>query len=105
MMRRMPSLWRFVPLLAAVLVSCAPAAERPAAGLSQCNRDSLDTLYKGVFTFGTDQPVYPPWYMGDNPENGEGFEAAVAYAIADRLGYPREEVRWVRVPFNAALAT
>ena len=42
--------------------------------------------------------------MGDNPENGEGFESAVAYAVADRLGYPREEVRWVRVPFNAALA-
>ncbi len=105
MMRRMPALWRLVPLLAAVLVGCAPAAEQPpAAGLSQCHRDSLDTLYKGVFTFGTDQPVYPPWYMGDNPENGEGFEAAVAYAVADRLGYLREEVRWVRVPFNAALA-
>ncbi len=75
MMRRMPSLWRLVPLLAAVLVSCAPAAEQSAAaGLSQCKRDSLETLYKGVFTYGTDQPVYPPWYMGDNPENGEGFE-------------------------------
>ena len=105
MMRRMPSLWRLVPLLAAVLVSCAPAAEQPAAaGLSQCKRDSLDTLYKGVFTYGTDQPVYPPWYMGDNPENGDGFEAAVAYAVAEKLGYPREDVRWVRVPFNAALA-
>lgn len=105
MMRRMPSLWRLVPLLAAVLVSCAPAAEQPAAeGLSQCKRDSLDTLYKGVFTFGTDQPVYPPWYMGDNPENGEGFESALAYGVAARLGYPRDEVRWVRVPFNAALA-
>ena len=105
MMRRMPSLWRLVPLLAAVLVSCAPVAQPPvAAGLSQCKRDSLETLYKGVFTFGTDQPVYPPWYMGDDPENGEGFESAVAYAVADKLGYPREDVRWVRVPFNAALA-
>ena len=101
----MPSPWRFVPLLAAVLVSCAPAPEQPpAAGLSQCKRDSLDTLYKGVFTYGTDQPVYPPWYMGDNPENGDGFESAVAYAVADRLGYPRADVRWVRVPFNAALS-
>jgi polar amino acid transport system substrate-binding protein len=105
MMRRMPSLWRLVPLLAALLVSCAPVAEQPAAaGLSQCKRDSLDTLYKGVFTFGTDQPVYPPWYMGDNPENGEGFESALAYVVAAKLGYPRDEVRWVRVPFNAALA-
>ena len=105
MMRRMPSLWRLIPLLAALLVSCAPVAEQPAAaGLSQCKRDSLDTLYKGVFTFGTDQPVYPPWYMGDNPENGEGFESALAYDVAAKLGYPRDEVRWVRVPFNAALA-
>ncbi len=105
MMRRMPSLWRLVPLLAVFLVSCAPVAEQPAAaGLSQCKRESLNTLYKGVFTFGTDQPVYPPWYMGDNPENGEGFESALAYVVAAKLGYPRDEVRWVRVPFNAALA-
>lgn len=105
MMRHMPSSWRLAPLLAVVLAGCAPPAEPPAAvGLSQCQEDSLDTQYKGVFTVGTDQPVYPPWYMGDNPENGEGFESAVAYAVADKLGYPREDVRWVRVPFNAALA-
>src|SRR3954467_8256823 len=48
MIRRMPSPWRFVPLLAVVLVGCAPAAQQPtAAALSQCERDSLDTLYKG----------------------------------------------------------
>jgi polar amino acid transport system substrate-binding protein len=106
MIRRMPALWRLAPLLAAaVLAGCAPAAEQPSAGgLSQCHKDSLDTLYKGVFTFGTDQPVYPPWYMGDNPGNGEGFESAVAYAVAGKLGYARDDVRWVRVPFNAALA-
>jgi len=106
MIRRMPTLWRLAPLLAAaVLAGCAPAAEQPSAGgLSQCHKDSLDTLYKGVFTFGTDQPVYPPWYMGDNPGNGEGFESAVAYAVAGKLGYARDDVRWVRVPFNAALA-
>ncbi|MFY9920930.1 MAG: ABC transporter substrate-binding protein [Mycobacterium sp.] len=101
----MPMLRWLVAVTATALVGCAPAAEQPAAaGLSQCKRDSLDTLYKGVFTYGTDQPVYPPWYMGDNPGNGEGFESAVAYAVADRLGYSRDDVRWVRVPFNAALA-
>jgi polar amino acid transport system substrate-binding protein len=105
MMPRMPSLWRLAPLLVAALVGCAPPAEPPAAaGLAQCAHDSLDTQYKGVFTVGTDQPAYPPWYMGDNPENGEGFESAVAYAVAGKLGYPPEDVRWVRVPFNAALA-
>src|SRR5215210_7320814 len=105
MMPRTCSAWLLVPLLAAALVGCAPTTGPPVtAGLSQCTRDSLHTLYKGVFTVATDQPVYPPWYMGDNPENGEGFESAVAYALAARLGYPREDVRWVRVPFNAALA-
>src|SRR5689334_1686293 len=64
----------------------------------------LATLDPGIFTFGTDQPVYPPWYMGDNPASGEGFEAAVAYAVASMMDYTRDEVRWVRVPFNAALA-
>jgi polar amino acid transport system substrate-binding protein len=89
-----------VLLMASVLVACGqndtPLAER-------CTRDSLKTLYAGVLTVGTDQPVYPPWYMGDNPANGEGFEAAVAYAVAGQLGYPRDEVRWVRVPFDAVL--
>ena len=42
--------------------------------------------------------------MGDNPASGEGFEAAIAYAVADKMKYAREDVRWVRVPFNAALA-
>src|SRR5690349_5931508 len=64
----------------------------------------LATLYPGIFTFGTDQPVYPPWYMGDNPASGEGFEAALAYAVAAKMNYTRDDVRWVRVPFNAALA-
>jgi polar amino acid transport system substrate-binding protein len=108
MMRRM----RNVRMLASVVVAalaavtaCAPAADRPVAtGTEHCKKDSLETLYKGIFTFGTDQPAYPPWYIGDNPANGEGFESALAYAVAARLGYLRDDVRWVRVPFNAALA-
>src|SRR6185312_7818931 len=38
------------------------------------------------------------------PRNGKGFESAVAYAVADKLGYAKEDVKWVRVPFNAAIA-
>jgi polar amino acid transport system substrate-binding protein len=87
----------------AVATACAPAAQDTATGAANCNKDSLATLYRGIFTFGTDQPAYPPWYMGDNPASGEGFESALAYAVAERLGYARDDVRWVRVPFNAAL--
>jgi polar amino acid transport system substrate-binding protein len=61
-------------------------------------------LSKGTITFGTDQPAYPPWFIDDDPANGKGFESAVAYAVADKLGYGKNDVKWVRVPFNAAIA-
>jgi len=69
-----------------------------------CSKDSLTTLTKGTITFGTDQPAYPPWFIDDDPANGKGFESAVAYAVADKLGYAKQDVKWVRVPFNAAIA-
>jgi polar amino acid transport system substrate-binding protein len=90
-------------VLMLVLSGCAatPAATVPPLN---CEKADLPTLYKGVFTVGTDQPAYPPWYIGDDPANGDGFESAVAYAVADKLGYTADEVRWVRVPFNTAMA-
>jgi polar amino acid transport system substrate-binding protein len=105
MMPRMHVVWPPARVLIASAMiaasACAPAPHKPAA--DRCQHDSLSTIYKGVLTIGTDQPVYPPWYIGDNPANGEGFEAALAYAAAARLGYQKDSVRWVRVPFNAAL--
>jgi polar amino acid transport system substrate-binding protein len=87
-----------------VVAACAPEpAAPPAAGAPTCEPGALPTLTAGTLTFGTDQPVYPPWYLDDDPASGRGFESAVAYAIADRLGYPRERVTWVRVPFNASI--
>jgi polar amino acid transport system substrate-binding protein len=89
----------------AAITACAPVSNKTATATSdKCTKDVVGTLYSGIFTFGTDQPVYPPWYMGDNPASGEGFEAAIAYAVAAKMNYARDDVRWVRVPFNAALA-
>ena len=105
MMRPMRNVWRLAALVAAVATACAPISDKAATGSAdKCTKDLLGTQYPGIFTFGTDQPVYPPWYMGDNPASGEGFEAAIAYAVADKMKYARDDVRWVRVPFNAALA-
>ncbi len=62
---------------------------------------------------GTDNPAYPPWYAGgskssfwkiNDPSNGKGFEPAVAYAVAAKLGFPRSQVKWVYVPFNRSYA-
>ena len=96
---------------AAALLSaaCAPA-DAPGGGTSPssavaaaCTPGGLPTRTAGTLTIGTDQPVYQPWFVDDKPENGQGFESAVAYAIADRLGYPKDKVTWTRVPFNAAI--
>jgi polar amino acid transport system substrate-binding protein len=109
MMRPMRNVWKLTAVAAATTLAattaCAPVSDKTATGTAdKCTKNVLGTLYSGIFTFGTDQPVYPPWYMGDNPASGEGFEAAVAYAVAAKMNYANQDVRWVRVPFNAALA-
>jgi polar amino acid transport system substrate-binding protein len=112
MMPRMRNIPAALALLAGVgllaATACAPADETatssaPAAPAT-CSKDALPTLTKGKLTFGTDQPAYSPWFIDDDPANGKGFESAVAYAVADKLGYGKDDVTWVRVPFNAAIA-
>ena len=94
----------------AAATACAPADDTAtstssaSAAAGQCTKDGLTTLTKGSITFGTDQPAYPPWFVDDDPANGKGFESAVAYAVAGKLGFANQDVKWVRVPFNAAIA-
>ena len=92
----------------AAAAACAPAdntsSSSSAPAPAACDKGSLTTLTNGAITFGTDQPAYPPWFIDDDPANGKGFESAVAYAVADKLGYGKDAVKWVRVPFNAAIA-
>lgn len=70
----------------------------------ECSPDALETQTPGTLTIATDQPVFEPWFLDDDPSNGSGFEGAVAYAVAERLGYTEDQVTWTRVPFNAAIA-
>ena len=57
----------------------------------------------GVLTIGTDDPAYGPWFDNNTPSNGKGYEAAVAYAVAAKLGYSADKVNWVKVPFNKVI--
>jgi polar amino acid transport system substrate-binding protein len=63
----------------------------------------MHTKTAGVLTLGADKPVYPPWYVANDPTNGKGFEDAVSYAIANELGYATSDVKWTRVTFNQAI--
>jgi len=72
------------------------------------------TVSSGKLTVGTDNPAYPPWFGGNpfpgspwkmsDPRSGEGYEAAVTYAVATQLGFKSTDVVWKYVPFNKSFA-
>ena len=72
--------------------------------LEECTPDQLETVSDGTLTVATDKPAFPPYFEDNDPTNGRGFESAVAYAIADQLGYAEADVEWTVVPFNASYA-
>ncbi|WCN83755.1 ABC transporter substrate-binding protein [Micromonospora sp. LH3U1] len=97
-------------LAGAVVVAtagCAPEEKGPTPTITaspSCAKDSLPTRTPGKLTIATDQPAYEPWFSDDKPDNGAGFESAVAYAVAEKLGYARADVTWARVKFDTAIA-
>lgn len=72
--------------------------------LEDCPADQLETLSPGQLTVATDEPAFPPYFVDEDPTNGEGFESAVAYAIAEQLGFAEADVKWVVEPFNSSYA-
>ncbi len=111
-MRRSLLLSLAVPAVAALaLAGCASEADTTTASASpapassaDCTAESLQTLTPGTLTIGTDKPAYPPYFEDDDPSNGKGFESAVAYAVADQLGFSQDQVTWITVPFNKSYA-
>jgi polar amino acid transport system substrate-binding protein len=107
---------KFIPLLVAVaalavVAVSAAAAVHPTASAGA--GASCPTVTSGQLTIGTDNPAYPPWYAGgtksskwkiNDPATGKGYESAVAYAIAKKLGYAKSQVSWTYVPFNRSYA-
>ena len=80
------------------------AAEGDAAATGTGNECTAGkTLEEGKLTIGTGNPAYSPWVENDAPESGEGFEAAVAYAVAEELGFSKDTVTWVRTSFDEAI--
>jgi len=82
-----------------------------------CAKHVTSYVNQGKLTIATDNPAFAPWFGGKasqpgspwkaNPNNGtgdpysgEGFESAVAYAVAGELGFGHGQVTWVPVNFN-----
>ena len=117
----MEKLWLLAALLVALAAGCGgddedegEAGAPATTAAATCDRDQLELVTPDKLTIGTDNPAFPPWFEGGTPEGsdweindpstGQGFESAVAYAVADQLGYPKDKVAWTRVPFNAAIS-
>ncbi|MGE5211588.1 MAG: ABC transporter substrate-binding protein [Acidobacteriota bacterium] len=117
-MRRSPALRRIIPAIAVgalVLAACgsdddsqsadetlAPAdttGDSAGGGAADCSA----TIEDGVLTIATGEPAFYPWVIDDAPETGEGFEAALAYAVAAEMGYDADAVMWVRTTFDEAI--
>jgi polar amino acid transport system substrate-binding protein len=106
-----------VAALAFAAAGCGGSSKKAAVGStssspSVCDKGNLSLVNTGQLTVGTDNPAYPPWFGGtekkpwkvSDPNSGQGFESAVAYAVAGKLGFSKSEVKWIVVPFNTSFA-
>ncbi|RIJ77883.1 amino acid ABC transporter substrate-binding protein [Nakamurella silvestris] len=71
---------------------------------ADCVPASLATKTAGKLTIATSEPAYEPWMVDNDPTNGKGLESAVAYAVADKLGFAKGDVTWIRVGFDEAIS-
>jgi polar amino acid transport system substrate-binding protein len=88
---------------AAATTETAPATA--ANGLSTaCAKESLALTTPGQLTAATSDPAFPPYVEDNDPTSGKGFESALAYAIAEQLGFTKDEVKWEKVSFEQSFA-
>ncbi len=71
---------------------------------SPCDVNQLNLVQPDQLTIATDSPAYAPWFQHNDPTNGQGFESAVAYAVAEQMGFSDQQVSWVTEPFNKSYA-
>jgi polar amino acid transport system substrate-binding protein len=86
--------------------STAPAGGTSSSAAASCTNSAIQgqLFAKGQLTVATDKPVYPPWFVNNKPTNGQGYESAVAYAVAAKLGFSKSQVTWAYEPFDSSYA-
>src|SRR3954467_11789538 len=108
--------------LAGCGASGPPATPSPTPPSIVCADDKSQVKNSGVLTFSTTDPSYEPWFEDDpsvqyliepsdapnghvtDPYSMHGFEAGVAYSLANAMGFEPDQVRWVPNTRDAALA-
>lgn len=116
-MRRSIVLLSLATTAALAVAGCASSKAAPAKHLSvssssatttaaaaACTPATLKTHSSGKLTVATDSPAYEPWFSGNKPTNGKGYESAVAFAVAKQLGFSASQVKWTVAPFDSVVA-
>jgi polar amino acid transport system substrate-binding protein len=91
-------------LAATACGSTSQAAQTSPSTSLDCSVAKLNLYSAGQLTIATDSPAYDPWFSNNTPNNGLGYESAVAYAIATQLGFTKDHVNWVVEPFDSSYA-
>jgi polar amino acid transport system substrate-binding protein len=92
-----------VVIAAALTLTGCSSSDSETTESASCVKADLATVTEGKLTIATGEPAYYPWIIDDAPETGNGFEGAVAYAVAKQLGFDAADVVWVRTTFDSAV--
>ena len=90
-------------IAAALTLSGCSSSDSATSESASCAKEDLALVTEGKLTIATGEPAYYPWIIDDAPETGNGFEGAVAYAVAQELGFDAADVTWVRTTFDSAV--
>jgi polar amino acid transport system substrate-binding protein len=100
-------------ILALGLAATATGDPSAPAAIPGCAKASLNLVQEGQLSLATDNPAFDPWWTGgsktkdweiNDPSTGKGYESAVAYGIAKRLGFSKAQVSWKAVPWAKSFA-
>jgi polar amino acid transport system substrate-binding protein len=97
------TLFSAVVIAAALTLAGCSSSDSSTSEAASCEKADLATITEGKLTIATGEPAYYPWVIDDKPETGNGFEGAVAYAVAKQLGFDAADVTWVRTTFDSAV--
>lgn len=118
MIRRSTALLALVAAISLVALGCSSSDDESGDGTTTteatesttteaaipCDAADPPTIEDGKLTVATGEPAFEPWVVDDDPANGQGYESAVVYAVADQLGFEKDDVTWTRTGFDEAIA-
>lgn len=102
-MKKRFGIFSAVVIAAALTLTGCSSSDSAVSESASCAKADLTTVTQGKLTIATGEPAYYPWIIDNKPETGNGFEGAVAYAVAKQLGFEGADVVWVRTTFDSAV--